>query len=108
MITLTKKAVTELKRIIAEQDFDPETLLRMGVKGGGCSGFTYMMAFDPTPPSDGDEIIEGEVRVVVSRKNLLYLEGLTIDFHEDLMSRGFVFDNPNASGSCGCGTSFSV
>lgn len=108
MITLTEKALSELRRIVADQGFDPLTLLRMGVKGGGCSGFTYVMAFDPTPPSEEDEIIEGEIRIVISRKSLIYLEGMTIDFHEDLMSRGFVFENPNASESCGCGTSFSV
>ena len=80
----------------------------MGVKGGGCSGFSYVMAFDQTPPSEDDEIIDGEIRIVIARKSIIYLEGLTIDFHEDLMSRGFVFDNPNAAATCGCGTSFSV
>lgn len=108
MINLTEKAVAELKRIIAEHDFAPETPVRMGVKGGGCSGFSYIMTFDPIEPSDEDKVIEGEIRIVIDRKSLTYLKGLTVDFHEDLMSRGFVFDNPNASSSCGCGTSFSV
>jgi iron-sulfur cluster assembly protein len=108
MINLTDKAVVELKRIIADQGFDPETPVRMGVKGGGCSGFSYAMTFDPTASTETDEIIEGEVRVAIDRKSIIYLEGMTIDFHEDLMQRGFVFENPNASSTCGCGTSFSV
>jgi iron-sulfur cluster assembly protein len=85
-ITLTEKAANEVKRIIADQKIEPEMNLRVGVTGGGCSGFSYALGFD--------------------KKSALYLDGTTIDFYEGLEARGFKFDNPNAVKSCGCGSSF--
>jgi iron-sulfur cluster assembly protein len=109
MITLTEKAVSELSHIISEQEFKEDTPLRIGIKGGGCSGFSYVMNFDHSPPEDEDTVVEtGGMRVLIDRKSLTYIEGLIVDFQEDLMQRGFVFNNPTASGTCGCGTSFSV
>ena len=80
----------------------------MGVKGGGCSGFSYVMNLEPRPGL-GDEVFEVDgLRVFVDPKSYLYLEGTQLDFNDDLTNRGFVFKNPNSSGTCGCGASFSV
>jgi len=108
MITITERARAEVKRIIAEQNLSPETALRIGVKGGGCSGFSYTLGFDDQF-SDLDQINEVEdVKVVCDPKSFLYLNGTQIDFEDNLMGRGFKFGNPNAANSCGCGESFSV
>lgn len=109
VVTLTEKAVTELKKIITDQKLPGKIALRLGVKGGGCSGFSYAMGFDEGAAADDDEVLEIEgIPVYVDKKSLLYLEGMIVDFHEDLMQRGFVFNNPNAAQTCGCGTSFTV
>jgi iron-sulfur cluster assembly protein len=82
--------------------------LRVGVKGGGCSGFSYVMNLEPSP-ARGDEIFESEgLKLFVDPKSYLYLEGTMVDFNDDLTQRGFVFKNPGSSGTCGCGASFSV
>ena len=108
MITITERAVQEVRRIIAEQKLPEATALRVGVKGGGCSGFSYTLGFDDRV-SDVDQVSEVEgVRVVCDPKSFLYLNGTQIDFEESLMGRGFKFGNPNAAKSCGCGESFSV
>jgi len=108
VITLTERAVTEVRRIIDEQNLAEGTALRVGVKGGGCSGFSYTLGFDDQI-NDMDQINEvDDVRVVCDPKSFLYLNGTQIDFEESLMGRGFKFGNPNASNSCGCGESFSV
>jgi len=108
MITITERARKEVRRIIEEQGLSAETALRVGVKGGGCSGFSYTLGFDDQI-GDMDQINEIEnVRVVCDPKSFLYLNGTEIDFEESLMGRGFKFGNPNASNSCGCGESFSV
>ena len=107
-IGLTERAVSELKRIISEQDLPDGTALRVGVKGGGCSGFSYTLGFDDkVGPTDQVTKVE-EVRVVCDPKSFLYLNGTVVDFEDNLMGRGFKFGNPNASKSCGCGESFSV
>ena len=81
--------------------------LRLGVQGGGCSGLSYNIRFD-TQPRERDRIFQfGDVRVFVDPKSFIYLHGMTLDYQETLMQQGFVFVNPNASKSCGCGTSFS-
>ena len=108
MITLTERAVKEVRRIIEEQGLPESTVLRVGVKGGGCSGFSYSLGFDDTI-HDTDQSFEVDgVRVVCDPKSFLYLNGTQVDFEESLMGRGFKFGNPNASKTCGCGESFSV
>ncbi|MCK6446549.1 MAG: iron-sulfur cluster assembly accessory protein [Planctomycetes bacterium] len=108
MINLTDRAVIELRRIIQDQKLPEATALRVGVKGGGCSGFSYTLGFDDQV-SETDQITEVEgVRVVCDPKSFLYLNGTQIDFEDTLMGRGFKFGNPNAAKTCGCGESFSV
>ncbi len=108
MITITERAVKEVSRIIDEQSLGDATVLRVGVKGGGCSGFSYTLGFDDKV-SDVDQVFEmSGVRMAVDPKSFLYLSGTELDFEESLMGRGFKFGNPNASKSCGCGESFSV
>ena len=108
-LTLTDKAVGELRRIIKEQNFPDSVAVRLGVKGGGCSGFSYAMGFDEEAAKEEDQILESNgISLYVDEKSIQYLDGMTVDFHEDLMQRGFVFKNPNSTGTCGCGQSFSV
>jgi len=108
MITLTEKAVTEIRRIMADQGLQPESFLRLGVTGGGCSGFSYVMGFDKLN-KDGDQASEFHgLKVVLDGDAVTYLDNTVVDFNDGVMNRGFVFNNPNASGTCGCGTSFSV
>lgn len=108
MIAITERAAEEVRRIITEQQLPEGTGLRVGVKGGGCSGFSYTLGFDDTV-SETDQVndVEG-IRVICDPKSFLYLNGTQIDFEDNLMGRGFKFGNPNASKSCGCGESFSV
>ncbi len=106
-VTLTEKAAAEVKRIIEDQKYGAETLLRVGVVGGGCSGFSYSLGFDTNfdPKADAKFEYHG-VSMVVDKKSALYLEGTTLDFYDGIEKRGFTFDNPNAVKSCGCGSSF--
>ncbi|MCG8584236.1 MAG: iron-sulfur cluster assembly accessory protein [Pirellulales bacterium] len=107
-ITLTENAAVEVKKVMDEQKMD-DVLLRIGVAGGGCSGFSYSLGFDKAFDDEKDVKSEQHgINVVVDKKSELYLEGVTIDFYSGLEKRGFVFDNPNATKSCGCGSSFSV
>ena len=89
--------------------YDPSThFVRVGVKGGGCSGLSYQLAFDKES-SDQDQVIEDNgMRIVVDKKSLLYLAGTSLEFSDGLNGKGFVFHNPNASRTCGCGESFSL
>ncbi|MEX0745618.1 MAG: iron-sulfur cluster insertion protein ErpA [Phycisphaeraceae bacterium] len=108
-IKLTESAAREIKTIIEQQELDAGTIcLRVGVKGGGCSGFSYLL--DLTEQArDNDERFESDgINVVCDPKSYLYLNGTTIDFKDEVMGRGFVFNNPNATSSCGCGSSFSA
>ena len=106
-ITLTKKAAGEVKRIIEDQKLDAGTVLRVGVAGGGCSGFSYSLGFDKTVDEKADSRFDMHgVTVVVDKKSALYLDGTTVDFYDGIEKRGFTFDNPNAVKSCGCGSSF--
>jgi iron-sulfur cluster assembly protein len=108
VISISERAIKEVRRIVDEQGLPEETVLRVGVKGGGCSGFSYSLGFDDTV-QETDQIFEREgVRVVCDPKSFLYLNGTEVDFEESLMGRGFKFGNPNASKTCGCGESFSV
>jgi iron-sulfur cluster assembly protein len=108
-ITLTEKAANEVKRIIADQKLEPETLLRVGVTGGGCSGFSYALGFDKNENYDAKVDSKYEfhgVPVVMDKKSALFLDGTTVDFYDGIEKRGFTFDNPNAVKTCGCGSSF--
>jgi len=109
-INLTERAATEIKNIIKEQSLpEAETRLRVGVKGGGCSGFSYMLDLTEEPKGDMDEEMEcNGVKILVDMKSYLYLNGAEIDFKDEVMGRGFVFKNPNATSSCGCGSSFTA
>lgn len=107
MINLTSTALAEIQRLMAERQAASQ-LLRFGVKDGGCSGLTYSMDFDVTA-GENDRVFDvGGVRVVCDVESLRYLDGLTVDFSRALMGGGFKFVNPNATRSCGCGTSFRV
>ncbi len=108
MITLTPSATQEVKRLI-EKEQKPNLGLRIGVKGGGCSGMTYVLAVDDATPKQYDSIFEQDgVKVVIDAKSHLYLDGTTIDFKDAVMGGGFQFSNPLAKKSCGCGTSFTT
>ncbi len=106
-ITLTENAAKEVKRLVEAQNMS-DVSLRLGVKGGGCSGLSYTLNFE-TEKNEQDQVFEQfGVRVVVDPKSLIYLEGTTLDFVSGLEGTGFKFVNPNASKSCGCGSSFSA
>jgi iron-sulfur cluster assembly protein len=106
-ITLTEKAANEVKRIMTDQKLEPGTVLRVGVTGGGCSGFSYALGFDKQFDEKQDSKYDHHgVPVVVDKKSALYLDGTTVDFYDGIERRGFTFDNPNAVKSCGCGSSF--
>jgi iron-sulfur cluster assembly protein len=107
-INLTEAAAREIKKIIEEQSLPAdETKLRVGVKGGGCSGFSYMLDLTGEPAGEQDETLECHgVKILVDMKSYLYLNGTEIDFKDEIMGRGFVFKNPNATSTCGCGSSF--
>jgi iron-sulfur cluster assembly protein len=109
-ISLSETAAREIKKIITDQTLPAEqTRLRVGVKGGGCSGFSYMLDLTEETPTDADEEMESQgVKILIDSKSLLYLEGTEIDFKDEVMGRGFVFKNPNATHTCGCGSSFSA
>ena len=106
-VTLTENAVQEIKRLMNEVGFDNNKMLRIGVKGGGCSGMTYVLDFDFKTDKDESFQIEG-VHCIIDRSHDLYLAGMQVDWQGGLNSRGFTFINPNASSTCGCGTSFAV
>lgn len=107
-IKITAKAEKEIKRIMAENNVPDNFGLRVGVKGGGCSGMTYTLGFDEGA-KDGDTIIEtNSVRLHIDGKSLFYLTGMELDFSDGLNGKGFLFNNPNATKTCGCGESFGV
>jgi len=106
-VKLTAGAIAEVKRLMNEPEFDHAQRLRVGVKGGGCSGMTYVLGFDK--PEETDEVFEIEgVTCVMNKSHQIYLFGMEVDWQGGLNSRGFTFSNPNASSTCGCGTSFAV
>lgn len=110
MITVSEKALNHLIELMITEGFTPDTHhLRVGVKGGGCSGLSYVMDFDDNIDST-DEIIEvdGGLKVIIDRKSVLYLYGTELDYSDGLNGKGFQWINPNASRTCGCGESFSL
>ena len=117
-VIITDTAAREISNIMKQQDLDIElTHLRVGVKGGGCSGFSYILDLTETK-KEGDEqwdfkfeVVEGvpfNLSVICDPKSFLYLNGTIVDFKDEVMGRGFVFENPNANTTCGCGSSFST
>jgi iron-sulfur cluster assembly protein len=107
-IMLTEKAAAEVVKIKSENNIPAEFGLRLGVKGGGCSGLTYVLAFDEKS-TEKDIVLEKHgVKVFVDQKSMFYLSGTTLDYSDGLNGRGFVFNNPQATKSCGCGNSFGV
>jgi iron-sulfur cluster assembly protein len=106
-IQVTERALKRIRQVFERQGISGGGL-RLGVQGGGCSGLSYLIRFEPKErPTDRVLEFDG-VRIFVDPKSLLYLEGVTLDYKESLMQSGFVFDNPNAKTSCGCGTSFTA
>ena len=106
-IVITEKAAEEVRRVQVEQKFEPDMFLRIGVAGGGCSGFNYTLKFDNTFDEQADSKFDQHgVAVVVDKKSALYLDGTTVDWYDGLEKRGFTFENPNATKTCGCGSSF--
>jgi iron-sulfur cluster assembly protein len=107
-IMLSEKAAAEIKNIMQQQSLPiEETRLRVGVKGGGCSGFSYMLDLTEEPKGEMDEEMDCHgIKVLCDMKSYLYLNGVEIDFKDEVMGRGFVFKNQNATSTCGCGSSF--
>ena len=106
-VQLTPSAIEEIKRLMAVEGFDINQRLRQGVKGGGCSGMTYVLGFDVTTEKDEHFEIAG-IPCIMEKSHGIYLMGMEVDWQGGLNSRGFTFNNPNASKTCGCGTSFAV
>ena len=108
-VHLTERAAKEIGRVIAEQNFPATTWVRIGAKGGGCSGFTYVLDFDQNGPTEFDlGFVQHGVNFIVDKKSEFFMGGTILDFNDGLLDRGFVFKNPLATGTCGCGTSFSA
>ena len=109
-VMLTERAATEIKRVMSENGVSEESsCVRVGVRGGGCSGFQYSFGFDDTTDSAQDFVSEQHgIKVAVNKMEELHLAGMEVDFYEDLDRRGFVFNHPNVTNSCGCGSSFSA
>lgn len=106
-VSLTPGALTEIRKLMGAEGFDAAQKLRVGVKGGGCSGMTYVLGFDLATPNDKEFEIDG-ITCIIDKGHELYLYGMQVDWHDGLNNRGFTFKNPNASSTCGCGTSFAV
>ena len=106
-VSFTAGALNELRRLMSAEGFDQGKFLRVGVKGGGCSGLSYVLGFDDKEENDEVYQVEG-LSFVMNKSHSIYLMGMEIDYSDGLNARGFTFSNPNASKSCGCGTSFAV
>lgn len=107
-ITVTRKAIEEVKKIKIQNSIPEDYGLRLGVKGGGCSGMSYTLGFDAAA-RDNDLVLDAEgIKVFIDTKSMFYLMEITLDFSDGLMGRGFTFNNPNATKTCGCGSSFGV
>ena len=108
-IAITERAAREFRHVVSQKGLAETTAMRLSVKGGGCSGFEYQIDLEHNQPDEFDIVsVQHDVRVVVDMKSEFYMAGTTIDFNESLMERGFTFANPMASGTCGCGSSFSI
>lgn len=107
-IRITEKAAAEVQKIMQENNVPESFGLRVGVKGGGCSGLTYTLGFDEKEKEGDTVIAQNSVKLFVDGKSLFYLSGTELDFTDGLNGKGFVFNNPNAKKTCGCGESFGV
>jgi len=106
-VRFTENAVEAVKQIRIDENVPAGHYLRVGIKGGGCSGMTYVLGFDE--PGEHDQVFEqGGVEMIMDKRHALYLLNMEVDFQDGLNARGFMFNNPNASDTCGCGTSFSA
>lgn len=106
-VQLTERAAKQVRLIMEKENLDKDLFLRMAVEGGGCSGLSYKLGLDFK--TEEDKIFESQgIQIVVEEKHLMYLDGIEIDYPDGLDARGFTFDNPQATESCGCGTSFSI
>lgn len=106
-LSFTTGALAEIRRLMSAPDFDTTQFLRIGVKGGGCSGLSYVLGFDEKQPDDEVFEFDGQT-FIMNKSHGIYLMGMQIDWENGLNARGFTFNNPNASKTCGCGTSFAV
>jgi iron-sulfur cluster assembly accessory protein len=106
-VTLTPGAIVAIRKLMAQVSFDTTQVLRVGVKGGGCSGMSYILEFDHKKEIDYEFEIEG-ISCVMDKSHEMYVYGMQVDWQDGLNNRGFTFKNPNAASTCGCGTSFGV
>ncbi len=106
-VTLTARAAEEIRKIMAGKNIPDGYHLRVGAKGGGCSGMSYILGFDRKRDQDIEFSVDG-IQVYMDKRHGLYLMGTTVDYQDGLDARGFTFDNPNATATCGCGSSFSA
>ncbi|KUG09564.1 HesB/IscA family protein [Solirubrum puertoriconensis] len=106
-ITLTSRALEEVKNILREKNVPAEYGLRVGVQGGGCSGLSYLLGFDKAKEQDETFDVDG-VKLIMDKKHAMYVLGMEVDFQDGLNARGFTFSNPQAKSTCGCGSSFSA
>jgi len=104
-VVLSERAAEEIRNIVETKELPEGFALRVGVRGGGCSGMSYLLGFDREREHD-ISFVAGGVRILMDRRHGLYLMGTTIDYQDGLNARGFTFDNPNATSTCGCGSSF--
>ena len=106
-VTMTEGAIRQIRKLMEQDNFDITQKLRVGVKGGGCSGMSYILGFDHPTEKDKSFEIEG-ISCIMNAAHEMYVYGMEIDWQDGLNNRGFTFKNPNASTTCGCGTSFAV
>jgi len=107
LVSITPKAIEQIKHISTTENLDGKKGLRLAVTGGGCSGLSYKIEFSDLREKDNILDFDG-VKVLIDPKSLIYLKGIVLDFKDGLNGKGFVFDNPNAKNTCGCGESFSI
>jgi len=107
-IALTERAARKISEVFRKNDMPEGACLRVGIKGGGCAGFSYTLDVTDKPAQDDEQFVSHDVKLVCDPKSYLYLNGTEIDYNDDLLKGGFVFNNPNAKDSCGCGASFST
>lgn len=107
-VAFTDAAVEALKKVREDEQPGPGRYLRVGVEGGGCSGMSYVLEFDAPGEYDQTFLVGGEIEAILDKRHAIYLMDMTVDYQYGLNARGFVFQNPNASETCGCGTSFAV
>ena len=106
-VSFTEAAIEEIRKLKENSSGEAGVALRIGVKGGGCSGLSYLLSFDKKGEKDQLYLIDG-IEIIMDRSHQMYVAGMTVDFGQGLNDRGFIFINPNAKETCGCGTSFSI